>query len=416
MTVIEEPLLAARQLGVALGLGLLVGLQRERAASRMAGIRTFPMVTVFGFLCAFLSGATPWLTAAGLLAVSALLVVGHLSRVRAGEASAGLTTEAAAVTMYAAGAALAVGETWLAVCVGGGVAVLLHLKPQMQALATRIGEDDFRAIMQFALITLVILPVLPNETMGPYEVLNPFKIWLLVVLIVGLSLAGYVAYQFLGESGGTLLAGILGGVISSTATTVSFARRARAEPQLAGMAALVIAIASTVVFGRVLLIIAALSPALFAVAWPPLTVMGAGLGGYCGAHYWMNRRRATELPRRGNPSELKSALFFAFLFAIVLLAVAAARAHLGTGGLYAVSVLSGLTDMDAITLSTTDLAREGRLDPDLAWRLILVAGLANLVFKAGVVVVVGGLQVMYRSAFYFALALVAGLALLFLWP
>lgn len=415
MIVIEEPLLAARQLGVALGLGLLVGLQRERSASPMAGIRTFPMVTVFGFLCAFLSGNTPWLTAAGLLAVSALLVVGHLSRLRAGETSPGLTTEAAAVIMYAAGACLAVGQTWLAVCVGGGVAVLLHLKPQMQNLAARIGEDDFRAIMQFALITLVILPVLPNQTFGPYQVLNPFKIWLLVVLIVGLSLTGYVAYQFLGETAGTLLAGILGGLISSTATTVSFARRARAEPSLAGLSALVIAIASTVVFARVLLIIAALSPELFAVAWPPLTALAVLLAGYCAAHYWMHRRRATELPHRANPSELKSALLFALLFAIVLLAVAAARTHLGTGGLYAVSILSGLTDMDAITLSTSDLARESKLDLDLAWRLILVAALANMVFKAGVVAVVGGLNVLRRSALYFALALAGGIALLWLW-
>ncbi len=416
MSVIDDPLTLARQLGTALGLGLLVGLQRERAASSVAGIRTFSMVTVFGFLCALMSGGAAWMPAAGLLALSGLLIVGHQARLHTDEAFPGLTTEVAALTMYAAGAFLAFGHTWISLCVGGGVAVMLHLKPQMHSLARRIGDEDFRAIMQFALISLVILPVLPNQGFGPYEVLNPFKIWLLVVLIVGISLAGYVAYQLLGQTAGSFLAGILGGMISSTASTVSFARRARAEPALAGISSLVIAIASTVVFGRVLLIMGAISPGLLADGWLPLTTLGVVLAFYCLVHYWATRDRTTELPRHTNPSELKSALFFAAAFAVILLAVAAAKDYLGKEGLYVVAVLSGLTDMDAITLSLSEMTRAGNLEHGLGWRLIMVAILSNMVFKAAAVRAIGGFAMLRRTALYFGTALLGGGAILLFWP
>lgn len=411
-----EPAIVARQLGIALGLGLLVGLQRERSDSGLAGIRTFPLVAVSGFLATLLTPLVPWLAAAGLLALAALLVVGHLTRMQAGEDTPGLTTEAAAVTMYLAGACLALQQTWVAVSVGGGVAVLLHLKPEMRRLVARIGDDDFRAIMQFVLITLVILPVLPNQTYGPYDVLNPFKIWLLVVLIVGLSLAGYVAYKVLGQTAGVWLGGILGGLVSSTATTVGFARRARAESAQTAPAALVIAIASTVVFARVLVVLAVIAPAIFAAGWAPLSFLAAVLMVVCLLLSILNRREPANLPPQGNPSELKSALVFAALFALVLLAVAAARAHLGSQGLYAVAALSGLTDMDAITLSTAEMTRSSGLAAATAWRLILVAALANLVFKAGAVWVMGGAGLFRKTLPYWLTALAGGAVLLGFWP
>ncbi len=411
-----EPLLVARQLGIALGLGLLVGMQRERGDSALAGIRTFPLLTVAGFLTGLLAADQPWLTGAGLLALAALLVVGHWTRLREGEPSPGLTTETAALTLYLAGACLAAQWTGVAVTVGGGVAVLLYLKPEMRRFVGRIGDTDFRAIMQFVLITLVILPVLPDQAYGPYGVLNPFTIWLLVVLIVGLSLAGYVAYKFFGETAGVLLGGLLGGVVSSTATTVGFARRARAEPAQAGAAALVIAIASTVVFGRVLVVLAVIAPPVFRAAGPPLTALAGMLALVCGGYAWFSRPARASLPPPENPSELKSALLFAGLFAVILLAVAAAREHLGDHGLYAVAALSGLTDMDAITLSTAEMTRDGGLAAALAWRLILVAALANMLFKAGVVAVLGGRQLLRRTLPYWLLALAAGGMVLALWP
>ena len=308
-------------LGIALGLGLLVGMQRERAASRLAGFRTFPLVTILGAVCAEL-GRTGggWIIAAGLLALSVLIVASNHVRLSAPDADPGLTTEAALLVMFGVGAYLVGGHRSVAVAVGGVVAILLHLKPELHAFARRIGEGDFRAIMQFVLISMVILPVLPNRAYGPFDVLNPRHIWWLVVLIVAISLGGYTLYKLFGSRVGLVLAGVLGGLISSTATTVSYARRSGTTASDTGSAALVIMLASTVVFVRVLAVTAAVSQTLFKAAVVPLAIMivlGAGLS----AMLWLRTPRHTlEMPAHSNPSELKSALVFGGLFALVLLA------------------------------------------------------------------------------------------------
>ncbi|MBK8001514.1 MAG: MgtC/SapB family protein, partial [Verrucomicrobia bacterium] len=167
-------------------------MQRERTNSRLAGFRTFPLITLLGAVCAHLAESFgPWIVAVGLAGLIGLLIVGNLPSVRPKEPDPGLTSEVAMLVMFAVGALLIIGQTALAIAIGGTVAVLLHLKSQMHDFASRIGDRDFTAVMQFALITLVILPVLPNQFYGPYLVLNPFKIWLMVVLIVGISLGGY---------------------------------------------------------------------------------------------------------------------------------------------------------------------------------------------------------------------------------
>ncbi|HKX27711.1 MAG TPA: MgtC/SapB family protein, partial [Blastocatellia bacterium] len=194
-----------QQLGVALGLGLLVGLQRESAASRLAGLRTFPLVTLFGSICALLATTFGgWVIAAGLMALASLILAGKLAEARADLPDLGLTTEVAMLLMFGVGASLIAGYRPVAIAVGGGAAVLLHYKGQLHEAVARLSSTDLKAIMQFALISLVILPVLPNRTYGPYSVLNPRNIWLMVVLIVGISLSGYIAYKFLGAKAGLL--------------------------------------------------------------------------------------------------------------------------------------------------------------------------------------------------------------------
>src|SRR5581483_6957399 len=189
-----ELALVFEKLGVALGLGLLVGLQRERVQSQLAGIRTFALITVLGALSALVGQALGgWVVGLGGAAVSALVVARNLAQPQAKEAAAGLTTEIAALLMYAVGAYLVVGPTSAGIALGGGVALLLHLKEPLHAFVARIGEADIKAIMQFVLLALVIWPVLPDQDYGPYGALNPHDIWLMVVLIVGISLAGYVA-------------------------------------------------------------------------------------------------------------------------------------------------------------------------------------------------------------------------------
>lgn len=410
-------------LALALGLGLLVGLQRERAQSQIAGIRTFALLTVFGALSATLAGAFGgWVVAAGVLAVGGAVVLGDLALLRRAEVGGdepdpGRTTEIAALTMFGVGALLPLGHRVPGVVLGATVALLLHWKRPLHDMVRRIGADDVRAIMRLALVALVVLPVLPNRALGPSGVLNPFEIWLMVVLIVGISLGAYVAYRLLGPRSGTLAAGGLGGLISSTATTVSYARRSRDAEPTAG-SVLVIVVASTVVFVRILGEIAAVAPSVLATTAPPLVAMMGWMGLVSAGVYVRGRRRlegAAAVDREA-PSPLGAAIGFGLLYAIVLVGVAVARDHLGRGGLYLVAGLSGLTDMDAITLSTAQLMDAGGLAREVGWRLILVGGMANLVFKWLVVAILGGAALARDVGIAFALALGGGGMILILWP
>jgi uncharacterized membrane protein (DUF4010 family) len=407
----------AKEIGIALGLGLLVGLQRERVASPLAGFRTFPLITVSGTIAALLGQSFGgWIVGAGLLALAGLIIVGNLAKQKKGDLDPGLTTEVAMLLMYGVGAYVVVGHTAAAIAIGGGVAVLLHLKPEMHSLAARIGNADFKAIMQFVLVSFVILPVLPDQAYGPYQVLNPHRIWVLVVLIVGISLAGYMVYKFFGEKAGVMMGGILGGMISSTATTVSYARRSRQARGSSKLAAQVILIASTVVFVRVLMLIAATAPASLREAGPPLGAMLGVLMVLSVGTWFVDRHAKVQMPPQGNPTELKSAILFAALFALVTLGVAAAKEHFGQRGLYVVAILSGLTDMDAITLSTTQIIQSGQTDVHTGWRLILAAALANLVFKAGTTAVLGDRELFLRVCALFGAAFAGGVLILLLWP
>ena len=404
-------------LALALGLGLLVGLQREWSAHHVTGIRTFTLITVLGTLLGLLSQTIGvWLLVAGLFAVVVVVAVGTVLSFVGRQEELGLTTEVAALVMYAVGVALAYGQTELGLIVGGGVAVLLQWKQPLHTLVGRFGEADIRAIFNLVLIALVILPVLPNRSYGPYGVLNPFEIWLMVVLIVGISLGGYIAYKFFGARAGTLLGGVLGGLISSTATTVSYARRTRHTAEAVGLAAFVIVIASTIVFGRVIFEIAVVAPELLSTVAPPLVVVMLVMGALAAVLFWTRGGDAEQVPLDEDPLELKAAVLFGLLYAAILFAVAAGQQWFGNRGLYVVATLSGLTDMDAITLSTAQLIKRGELDVGTGWRMILLASLSNLVFKGAAVAVLGHPRLLQRVSLAFGIVLLCGLLLLALWP
>jgi uncharacterized membrane protein (DUF4010 family) len=412
-----ELLILFKQLAIALGLGLLVGLQREHSDSRLAGIRTFPLVTILGVLSAMLAQAFGgWVIATGLIAVAGLIVVGNIAKFRSGPAEPGLTTEIALLLMYAVGAYVVVGPEAIAIAIGAGAAVLLQYKGELHGMARTLGDEDLRAIMQFVLISLVILPVLPNRTYGPYAVLNPREIWLMVVLIVGLSLAGYIAYKFFGERAGLLLGGILGGIISSTATTVSYARRTVRDPESSRLASVVIMIASTVVFARVMLEIAVVQPSFLSMAWPPLAVLLLLFIALSGILWLRGRDEKNSMPAQENPSELKTALVFGLFYAIVLLAVAAAKTHFGDSGLYVVAAFSGLTDVDAITLSTAQLVGTDRLDPEQGWRIIVIALMSNVFFKGVTIAAIGHKELLSSIVWCYGIGLVSGIVVVLGWP
>jgi uncharacterized membrane protein (DUF4010 family) len=396
---------------IALGLGLLVGLERERAASPLGGVRTFALITVLGAVCGLLAvDFGGWVVALGLVALAALLVAGNLAMSSGGKGDPGQTTEVAMLLMFGVGAYLAVGERAVAVVLGGAVAVLLHLKERLHEIAGRISERDYRAMMRFALISLVVLPVLPDRAYDPWGVLNPRQVWWMVVLIVGIGLAAYVGRKLLGERAGTLLAGVLGGAVSSTATTVSQARRSRegGSRGAVGAAAAIIALASAVVIVRMLIEIAVVAPGFLRAAAPPLLVLLAVLAALAFGIWFTATRDGTVVEDPGNPAALRPALYFAVLYAVVVLAVALADQYLGHRGLYAVAALSGLTDADAITLSTARLVRDGALPPDAAARALVIAAMANLVFKGGAVAVLADRRLLLRVGAVYAAALAAG--------
>lgn len=409
--------LTIQQLSVSLGIGMLLGLQRERTERSIGGIRTFPFISLMGTVCAMIGTANlSWMVPAGLLALAALLATANLARNRGPDKSLGLTTEVAALLVYAVGVVIVVVDMETAAVLGGGMALLLHFKGPLHRFAQAVGERDMHAIIQFVLISLVILPVLPNVGYGPYGVLNPFKIWLMVVLIVGLGLSGYVAYKIFGSKAGTLLGGIIGGLISSTATTVTYARKASAEAGLAPLGALVIMIASCISLMRVLILTGAAAPRSFAMIAPPLAAMCAICCLVAGVMFFVSRKSASEMPEQENPAEFKPAFIFAALYALVLFGVAYAKDHFGERGLFAVAAISGLTDMDAITLSSVQLAESGNVRSSAVWKAILIAAMANFVFKFGVVAALGTRALIVRVGAVFGLAVAAGGSILWLWP
>lgn len=418
-----DPYLLFKQLGLSLLLGLLVGLQREHVATRLAGVRTFPLITILGTVAAVLGREFGgWVIAAGFLAVAASLLWSDRAANAQGHYDPNTTTRVAALLMYGVGALLTLGprELEAAIAIGGGVAVLLQFKPQLHGFVRRLGESDVKAIMQFVLITCIVLPVLPDETYGPLAVFNPFRTWLLVVLIVGISLGGYIAYKFLGQDAGILLAGILGGAISSTATTVSYSRQARhGGSEGIAVAAIVIMIASAVVFVRVILLVGIVGSEFLPAMAPPLGALLV-LSLLPALAAWNEvRHHKVTLPEPENPTQLRLAVFFAGMYTVVLLALAATRQYLGEKGpeaAYAVAAVSGLTDMDAITLSTVQMAARDPTTAQHGWRLLVVAALANLVFKAGVIGVLGHPRLLRKVGPLFALPLLGGLVLLVLWP
>lgn len=406
-----------KTLGVSIGLGFLIGLQRQRSEKSLGGIRTFPLVSLFGTFCGLLALTHGgWIVGAGFLGIAGLIVASNLLKLNTEAGQPGQTTEVAALVTYAMGAYLVRGDMVVAVVAVGVVAVLLHLKGPLHIFAERMGQQDMTAIMQFVVIAMVVYPVLPDQTYGPYNVLNPSDIWRMVVLIVGISLAGYVAYKLVGERGGTLLGGVFGGIVSSTATTVSYARRARESGGLGNMAIVAIMAASAITYIRIIVEIAVVAPRTLPATAAPLGVMLGWMVLLSGIAWFTLRSKTEEMAPPKNPAQLGNALAFGAIYAVVLFVVAAAQDRVGQAALYLISVISGLTNVDAMTLSTSRLMRQGQMPMDQGWRLILVASLSNIVFKGIAAAVLGGAVFGKRLGIFFAAGLAGGLALIFLWP
>lgn len=404
-------------LGTATGLGLLVGLQREWVKNRVAGIRTFALLTLFGALTGLLGNVYGgWVIGAGFIALAALVVFGKWLSHSVQEPRTGLTTEMAMLVMFAAGIIIMLGERLVAVVVAGGVMALLQSKKMLHATVRHFSEDDLRAIMHLVLVALVILPALPNRAMGYLGVLNPFAIWLIVVLIVGISLAAYMAEKYLGGSKGAVLAGILGGLVSSTATAASSARRSKTTATGSLSLASMALIASSVAFVRLLAEVTIMASGHLPQMLPPLAAMMVWVILIAIVAYRHAEKAGTQPADEHPPSELKHAVMLGLLYAVVLVLVAYTRQHSTSSGLYVTAFLSGLPDMSAITLSTSKLVTTGNLETSIAWRMILIGGIANLFFKMFFVLTLGARAYVKPALLGLLLSVAGGTAIILLWP
>jgi uncharacterized membrane protein (DUF4010 family) len=268
----------------------------------------------------------------------------------------------------------------------------LTLKPQLHGLAARISSEDLYATLKFAIISLIVLPVLPNQTYGPepFDAFNPYRTWLMVVFISGISFLGYVMIKVVGSRRGIGLTGLLGGLVSSTAVTLSFSERSQDHPDLARPLALAITLAWTMMFGRVLVEVAVLNQALLQALWLP---MGAGmLAGvaFCVIYYFGQRTGQGSEVKLANPFELGPAIKFGILYAVILLAAKAAQFYFQDAGLYAASALAGLADVDAISLSMAELAgAAGGVVTSTAARAVVLAAISNTIVKGGIAISLG---------------------------
>jgi uncharacterized membrane protein (DUF4010 family) len=377
---------------VSLGIGLLIGLERERKPDAKAGLRTFALTALLGCLAAMLGEMTSsgWVIPAGLLVIAAMMIVAQ-ARDPLDDGDPGTTSVVALMVCYGLGALVWFEQATLAVMLAITVTILLYFKAQLQGVSRSLTHKDLISILQFGVLSLVVLPILPNQDYGPYKALNPHQIWWMVVLISGLSLAGYAALRIVGNRHGAPLLGFFGGLVSSTATTMVFARNARDDTKLTATATLVILIANLVVTVRLGIVAVVLAPTLFI---PLASVLGIGLllGLIVALFRWRTLTAAGDLPlpEVKNPTEIRTALSFGLLYGVVLLLAAWLQDIAGSQGLYLVALASGLTDVDAITLSTLRLFNQQTFAASPAVTAIGLAVLSNLVFKSGLVIAIGG--------------------------
>ena len=373
-----------QRLGLSLFIGLLIGTERgwqERSATegeRVAGIRTFGLLGLLGGLWALLAQELGTiLFGFSFLAIALVMIVAHVLDVRA-DRDVGITTVIAALLTFALGAIAVQGHEAVAAASAVITAVILSLKSFLHGWLKKLEETELFAALKLLLISVVILPWLPDRGYGPWNALNPHDIWLFVVLIAGISFAGYFAMKLAGSTRSIIVTGLLGGMVSSTAVTLSFSRLAAKEkirPLLCGG----ILLAAAVMLPRILLEVAVVNPSLLASLTVPLGVMTlATVGG--AAWFWRQYRGDSanaELSVR-NPVELMQALQFGLFLTLILLLGKALISWVGEPGIYALATFSGLADVDAITLSVSRMAKDGLSNQTAANAIVLAAGVNSL--------------------------------------
>jgi len=373
-----------QNLFIALVLGALIGLEREYArfkkkAHDYAGIRTFPLISLFGALAAYLgSTISIWIFVTSTLIMGALIVFAYLSIVKGSKIHFGVTSEMAGFLAFFIGALCFYGETRLAIIIAVMVTIILYARSMLHKFAEKIKKQEMADTLKFAVIAFVILPLLPNQGFGPYEIFNPYVIWLMVVFISGIGFAGYMLMKWFGERGITL-AGILGGLVSSTAVTSSFAVRSKKERKIYRALVLGVVLANSIMFVRILIEVFVINRELFKVMLLPLSILIAVCAVFSYI-LWRNAKDAKGKISLDSPFTLGPALKFGVFFAVILALVKLGDIYLAEQGVYLVSFISGFADVDAITVSLSQLAKNS-LALETARNGILLAALTNVGVK-----------------------------------
>ncbi len=408
--------------GIALAIGFLVGLQREfshRGTEQpaFAGVRTFALLSLSGCAAAFVAetARSPALLAVFFGVVGALVVTSYLATTRSGDV--GTTTELAAFITVLNGALCYWGMLQLAAAIGVATTIVLSAKLPLQKLVEKLTTDDLVATLKFGAVTAIVLPVLPREPLGPppFDVLVPYDLWRMVVLISAIGFIGYGLIQIVGPKRGIGLTGILGGLVSSTALTLSFAQKSREDERLGQPFALAIVVAWTMMFARILAAVAVINRDLLDVLWFPIAAAGTTGAAY-GAWLYVSDRASPETEVVfSNPFEVGPALRFGLLYAVVLLVSRAAQLEFGDRGVLLSAVVAGVADVDAITLSLSELSRSGQgISLRAAAQGVMVAAMANTALKGGLVLATASSSLRRRIWPAVVAILVCGLAVTFL--
>lgn len=386
-----------RALLISGSLGALIGLERQwdeqfrHHTHVLAGLRTFTLWALLGVLCAWFTQTVHALFFVAGFATMALWISVFLLRRKRQESDPGFTTGAAAMLTFLIGGLVFWQMERVALVLAFSIMILLALKPVLHRFTRGITMEDVRSALKFAAVSGVILPLVPDEALGPYGAFNPHVIWLMVVLVSGVGFAGYLAVRGLGQRVGIALTGLLGGLASSTATTLAMSRQSRERPLESRDCALAVLLACTIMVWRVGLLVGIVSPKSLGLLWPSLLVVSLPGTLWCAWRMIHGESACSQgnCTQVGNPLRLRVALQFGALYAVILFFVKVTIVKAGNEGVLVVSGLSGLLDLDAITLSLSQMLGSGTLNVITGSQGILLAILANTVIKAGMAALFG---------------------------
>ncbi|MBT4917797.1 MgtC/SapB family protein [Candidatus Peregrinibacteria bacterium] len=404
-----------QQVGIAVVLSSLIGLEREQKYQKydyvgFGGLRTFALIGLFGVVSQILGEYSPVYFATmaagffGMLIASYIMVAKNNKRL-------GATSEIASILVYLIGVLSGMEQYVLATSVALLVMTALHFKETLHKWASHLKNREIVSTIQFAVIAFVVLPLLPNEVYGPYGFFNPYIVWLMVVFISGISFASYIAIKLFGSRKGIGITGFLAGLISSTALTLSFSSESKKDRKTINPYVVAVLVASSAMFFRIIAEVAVLNRDLLGDLIVPIGLMGAtGLLG--SAFFWFQKEKPSSAVAKkativDSPFSLKPALQFGAFFALILFLTKYAEATMGDNGLYLTSLVSGIMDVDAITVSVANLAKNG-LSNSSAVIAITIAALTNTFVKGGMFLMLGNKRVAVRIISVFALVFLVG--------